>query len=384
MRLVRCWLRAVALPLFLLAAPLLAASPQTLHVERTTPPRDLKPLPMFIGGRTLAEDDAANAAFGAKQYVYQWPGTYFAVAFRGPEVFFRIGGGREILHVVADGQPPVVLTTPEPGVYRVSGLGGGDHTLRLEVVTESQSAPDSFDGFAIPASATPLPPPVRPHQIEFIGDSYTVGYGNTSPTRECSRDQVWSTTDTSQAFGPLVAAQEDAEDQINAISGHGVVRNYDGSPGDPVPVAYPYVLFDRKNVYRDTSWHPQLIVIGLGTNDFSTPLHPGEPWKTRAALHADYEATYVRFLHLLRARNPQAYLLLWATDGANGEIQTEVQKVVAQYKASGDSRIAFLPVNGLGMTACDWHLSTADDRTVAGMIDDFLHRHPEILAAEPR
>ena len=38
-----------------------------------------------------------------------------------------------------------------------------------------------------------------------------------------------------------------------------------------------------------------------GTNDFSTPLNPGERWKTREALHPDCETTCVRFLHALHA-----------------------------------------------------------------------------------
>src|SRR6185312_14756892 len=108
-------------------------------------------------------------------------------------------------------------------------------------------------------------------QIEFIGDSHTVGYGNTSRTRECTQDDVWKTTDNSQSFGPLIAGHYAADYQINAISGRGIVRNYNGTPGDTLPVAYPYVLFDKKEEYSDPHWKPQIIVISLGTNDFSTP-----------------------------------------------------------------------------------------------------------------
>jgi lysophospholipase L1-like esterase len=267
---------------------------------------------------------------------------------------------------------------PEPGVYSVNGLNGGSHAVRLEVVTESQGGPDSFGGFALPADGKILKPQKRVRQIEFIGDSHTVGYGNTSQTRECSKDDVWKTTDNSQAFGALTAKHYNADYQINAISGHGIVRNYNGFAGDPVPVAYPYVLFDKRDRYEDRSWQPQIIVIALGTNDFSTPLNAGERWKSREELHADYEKTYTQFVQSLRKDYPRAYFLLWATDAANGEIQSEVKKVVHQLTAASETKVAFTPVNGLSMSACNWHPSIADDQLIAGKLMEFIDANPKL------
>src|SRR5581483_4115146 len=97
-----------------------------------------------------------------------------------------------------------------------------------------------------------------------------------------------------------------------------------------LPIAYPYVLFDKKTAYKDATWRPQVLVVELGTNDFSTQLHPQERWRSRDELHADFEATYVRFVKQLRAANPNAFFILMASDGADGEIQAEVQKVLAK------------------------------------------------------
>ena len=349
-----------------------------LQIEKAQTTGKLTPLTMYIGGRALAQDAPANKPFGSKTYTYQWPGAYFTASFHGPEVYFRVGDGRQILHVVIDEQPPRVLIKPEPGIYRISGLAAAAHTVRIEVVTESQSAPETFDGFALSRPATALPAPRHERQIEFIGDSHTVGYGNSSGKRQCSPDEIWATTDNSQAFGPLTAMHYHADYQVNAISGRGIVRNYNGFPADTLPQAYPYVLFDKRNAYRDGAWRPQVIVIALGENDFSTPLNPGERWKTRDELHADYEATYAKFLADLRSHDPGAFFILWATDAAGGEIQTEVQRVIAQRNADGDNRIAFIPVNGLSMSACDWHPSVADDELISGKLRDFLDSHPEL------
>lgn len=299
---------------------------------------------------------------------YQWPGLYFEATFKGRVVYFETGAGDVILHVSVDGAPAGSLVKPRAGWWRVDGLAKGEHALRVDAVTESQNAPNAFVRFALPAGFGARSTTPRVRQIEFIGDSHTVGYGNTSTTRDCTGDEVWKTTDTSLAFGPKVARHYDADYQVNAISGRGIVRNYGGSAGDPLPVAYPFTLLDHGARYEDATWRPQIIVIALGTNDFSTPLHAGEKWASRDALRADYEATYATFLDDLRARNPRAYFVIWATDLAEGEIASEASRVVEQRKAHGDAQLEFLRVDGLAMTGCHWHPSVADDDAIAARL----------------
>ncbi|ABF40906.1 lipolytic enzyme, G-D-S-L [Candidatus Koribacter versatilis Ellin345] len=319
-------------------------------------------LPMHIGGRVLQ-----RGAESAPSYERQWPGTYFDTAFIGPDVYFKLGSGDAILKITLD-QSSQSLTKPAPGLYVIRGLTNKHHDLRLEVITESQAGPTSFDGFFAPRSAKPDTPHSYPLQIEFIGDSHTVGYGNTSPKRECTEDEVWATTDTSQGIAPLVARPFHADYQVNAISGRGIVRNYNGFPGDTLPAAYPFTLLDHTSRYDNPDWRPQVIVVSLGTNDFSTPLHAGEKWKTRDELHADYEQTYAEFLHQLRARNPKAYFILWATEMSDGEILAEVQKVADRVRSAGEKQISVVPVKELEVTGCNYHPSLTDDRKIADAI----------------
>ncbi len=351
----------------LAAGPVIAAAPVVMPIA--TAPAGLKALPMTIGGRVQTKDGA---------WTYQWPGTYFETAFQGQAIYFRVGQGDEILRVTVDGQASAPVAKPAPGLYGVEGLEKGVHTIRIEVVTESQAAPDTFGGFFGAADGKPAGLKKRARQIEFIGDSHTVGYGNISTTRDCTTDDVWKTTDNSVAFGPVMARHYNADYQINAISGHGIVRNYNGSPGDPVPVAYPYVLLNHDTPYQDAAWQPQVIVISLGTNDFSTPLNPGEKWATRDQLHADYEATYGRFLKDLRARNPKAYFVLWIAGPADGEAASEIGKVVAEAKASGENRITFSPVPNLQMTGCHWHPSSSDDKTISDALVGIIDKQADI------
>lgn len=351
---------------------------QVPEVRRADQVPVLKPAPTTVMGRADVRDGAGEAAFGGRKYVAQWPGVVFETHFKGPEVYFRVGKAHEILHVRVDGKEPVPLADPQPGVYRVSGLGDKVHDVRIEVVTESQDAPNVFGGFAVPKNTPLLKPRPAGRQIEFIGDSHTVGYGNSSAKTTCSTDEVWATTDTSRAFGPLVAAHYGAEDQVNAMSGRGVVRNYNGFAGDTLPEAYPYVLLDHKQVYADATWRPQVLVIALGTNDFSTALHAGERWPTREALHADFEAKYAAFLRSLRTRHPGAYMVVWATEMAQGEIEAEAGKVVDALRAAGETRITFLPVNGLQFSGCHEHPSLRDDVVLRDKLVQAIDAAPDV------
>ena len=360
----------VAVTLLLIADTSAFARP--VQVVPTTPRSDLAPLPVRIGGR-VARDPTVRSVF-----MRQWPGTYFETIFNGTGAEFKIGPGDVILDVLVDGTLAAKLTKPALGSYSIRGLAPGTHRLRVEVVSESQSSPTTFGGFFGPSADSEPIPQLR--QIEFIGDSYTVGYGNTSPSRDCTSDQVWLTTDTSQSFAVQTAKRFVADYQVNAISGRGIVRNYGGFAADTLPQAHPFVLFDKTEAYNDRAWRPQVIVIGLGANDLSTPLHDGEKWKSQKELRSDFEATYLEFLKRLRSRNPAALFILWSLDNSRGEIESEVSKVAELWRANGETRVAFVPLHGTAMTGCHWHPSTADDALIAKAIGDFIEAHPEIWA----
>lgn len=341
---------------------------QTVTQEQS-PPARLTPLPMHVAGRVEREPNG--------MLLRQWPGTYFETAIRGSSAFFRVGDGEVSLRISADGAAPVALVKPAPGLYRIDSLAPGTHQLRVQVASESQNGPTEFGGFFAPAGIAAAPMPKRQRQIEFIGDSHTLGYGNTSSRHECTDAEIWATTDTTLGVPADTARRYNADYQVNAISGRGIVRNYNGFAADPLPRVYPYVLFDKVQPYSDPDWQPQLIVVSLGTNDFSTPLNPGEKWKTRDQLQSDYESTFVKFLTELRGRDPRARFVLWAANPSD-EISSEIRKVVAQLKSKGFSDIDFVPVPGLAMSACNWHPSVTDDSAIAAALARDIDAHPEI------
>ncbi len=358
----------------------LAAVPHA-HAQTLTPGNNLVTSQMV----QLHHDTVGRVAYenlgDHDRWAHSWPGTQWLSDFKGSEVILRFDDPYNQYRIEVDGR---VFTITKPGKrdYRLSGLGKYHGGVFVEKFSENQGPAGHFGGFfVLPGREEPVPRVLDPRQIEFIGDSYTVGYGNTSGKTQCTRDEVWATTDTGKSFGHLTADHYNAESQINAISGRGIVRNYNGGPGDTLPVAYPFTLFDNKTDEYDAAdweWSPQIIVIGLGTNDFSTPLHAGEKWTTRDDLHADYDATYVAFVKSLRAKNPDAFFILMAADQFQGEMPAEINKVIARLNADGERRIAFLPMTGLKFGGCDGHPNTDDDRTVADELIAFIDQHPNI------
>lgn len=320
-----------------------------------------KPLPVHTVGRVLEEKSGADHI----SYSYSWPGVYFEAAFTGTAVDVKLDDDQNFLNLIVDDQAPVLLKKPGKTVYSVKNLSQGAHKIRLEKLTETQWSKGKFEGFYISEKDSAIKVPAAKRRIEFIGDSYTVGYGNTSSSRDCTTEQVFETTNTQLAFAPRVAKYFQADYQVNASSGFGVVRNYNGgSPDKSLLKLYPYTLYDNSSVYK-SKWEPHIIVIGLGTNDFSTPLNPGERWANREALQADYVENYKKYIKDLRATHKKAYFILNASTNLDGEIAKQVEKVIAQLKAEGEKKIDSVIFSGLDYAGCHWHPSVKDDEILA-------------------
>ncbi|RYG87052.1 MAG: GDSL family lipase [Alphaproteobacteria bacterium] len=355
--------------MLLLAIGLVLAVPQEVvgPVKGLEPSSQLQLLPYKTVGRYAQRNDGG--------VVRQWPGTYFEANFLGSEVYFRIGAGDMDLRLSLDRAVPQALERASPGLYRIAGLVRSRHHIRIDIASETKAAPTVFGGFFAAPETRALPTVRRARAIEFIGDTHTVGYANLSNAKQCSDETVRRTTDTSQGIAALTAARFDADYQVNAISGRGVVRNYNGAAADTVPTLYPFSLFDKSARTADPSWHPQVLAISLGTNDFSTPLHAGEEWTSRVELRGAFQMRYVGFVRDLRLLYPKAYIVLWATDIGDGETSREVANVAQLVNAGGVHQVGLVIVSGLRFSACNSHPGLEDDRKIADALAEHLIRN---------
>ena len=322
-------------------------------------------IPVAAEGRVVVERDGAMR-FG-------WPGVYFEGRFTGTGLHVVIDKGNDRLRLLIDGVVKARFERPGNVDVRITGLGGGEHRLRLEKLAESQNDSNRLIGFYA-LGGKPLAPPVRSGRgIEFIGDSYTVGYGDTATAHDCTQAGIHETTDTQQAFGPVVARRLGAEYRVIAFSGRGVVRNYGGSsPGVAMPDLYQRAIPGDPAIREagPSSWHPQVIVINLGTNDFSTPVKTGEAWRDQAALHAAYQTRYIAFARALLAKQPQARLILMGSD----VFYPDVAHIADVLGKAAPGRVSAVHFAGLDLGGCDWHPSLRDHQRLADLLQAEIAR----------
>lgn len=329
---------------------------------------------VHTAGRTTVADGVAR---------YSWPGVYFEGEFRGTGIGVILNDPYSDYAVQIDGATVATWVTPAPGTRWVNGLANGRHRVRLVKRNESPWATSAFGGFvAATGGAILAKPAARARQIEFIGDSHTAGYGNMSNTRDCSGDQVNRTTNADLTFGAVTAKRLNADYQLNAYSGLGMVRNYNG--GRPELTYRTFADRALLNVDGDVwrnpgTWRPQLVVVGLGINDFSTAINPGEPW-TPESRNAGYRAAYHGFLDKLRARYGRTTVIVVVSGDASTttELAKATQQIVRERNSRGDDRVRHFsyPETGLDLLGCHWHPSLHDHQLIADRLHDVIGTLP--------
>ncbi|MDT9681074.1 SGNH/GDSL hydrolase family protein [Streptomyces sp. TRM76323] len=352
-----------------------AAAPSQVSVAHRS-----RPSTAFAGFRTVGR--VKRAADGSVQYT--WPGIAFEGRFRGTGVGIVLDDSANDYDVQIDATTVSRVVTPGRTTFWVKGLADTEHTVRLVKRTESPWAAGRFGGFVAARGGKVLAAPAaRSRQIEFIGDSFTAGYGNASGTRDCSANGgVNRNSNADLAFGALTARKLGADYQQNAFSGRGMVRNYNGGdPGTDYRTYYDRALLnvDGDVWQRPRSWRPQVVVIGLGINDFSTPLHPGEPWATQSELITAYASAYHGFLDKLRARyGSRTFLVVSATLVAGTAFADTARGIVEERNARGDDRVGYWYYDdpGLDRLGCDWHPSLRDHQIISGLLDQYLATLP--------
>lgn len=315
-------------------------------------------LPQNTGGNTIYSNGA---------YQFQWPGVYFEARFKGPRIFFKISDDYNRFRVSVDSTEIFILEKPNEAVYEISDLGQGVHTIRIDKLSESQNNAGSFFGFYTQNIAQQMVQPQRSRKIEFIGDSYTVGYGNLSSSRACP-GKLFQNTDNTKAFGQIVARHFNADFQINAYSGIGMARNYNNNMGDKtIGHFYDRAIFSQDTTTSVPTFVPNIVFIALGTNDFSTPIKSGEKWNNVEELTQEYIEKYLLFLGQIRAKNSEATIIIAANLGANQKHLAALEAITKDY-ATRDNNFHFVLLPLLQNTGCDWHPNLNDHLAMAQII----------------
>ncbi len=227
---------------------------------------------IFIEGRALAADGKVS---------FDWSGVTLRIRFNGTSLEMEYSdSGHDWLNIWVDETPSAkeqkkVKLEKEGSITLASGLKKGEHEVVLQKRTEGEWGCICISGFTTDGKFLRASDPFRRH-IEFIGDSYTCGYG----TEGADRNQPFRAEEENcnLSYCNIIARFFDAGASLVSHSGRGIARNYgDGDPEGLMPERYLRTFdMSEQSEWKPamSSSSPDIVIIYLGTNDFSVGKQP--------------------------------------------------------------------------------------------------------------
>ena len=329
--------------------------------------------PAEAAGLFISADNPAFAYFGRfdltdpKAPDYTWPAVYVKFKVTGTKTLkVKFDDNDNIFKVYIDGKFVKEYRKGDPELITKKLSPKASYEVVLFKRTESAWSEGRFKGVEIDAKGAISPADVRPRKIEFCGDSFTAGYGDLSPTKDCDNKAVFETTDASFSWANLVADKLNAERMINAWSGKGFVANYGDGPSslvDPYPAVYQRMPQTRQDSQWDFSrFVPDVVVIFLGLNDFSTKEDPTPQ---------EYKAAYLKHIDFLRQKyGPNVKFLCCGYPGDS--IDKNVKELVDSQVASGKKDIGYALMPSVSDLGCHWHPAVKGQEKMADAIAPVL------------
>ena len=243
----------------------------------------------------------------------------------------------------------------------------------IKIIKLSETAMSTFGIASIGVEGGKIEPTEKKELlIEFVGDSITCGYG----VDDENRDHHFSTKteDVTRAYAYKTAETLNADYNIVAISGYGIISGYtnDDNPvtEQTLPryydsLGFSYGAFANKKP-QDIPWNfsdrqPNIIVINLGTNDSSYTKGHEDRIKR-------FSEEYGAFIKVIREHNPDATII--CSLGVMGaELYPAIELAVRTFiEETGDDKIELLKFNQQMQKdgyAADWHPTEATQIKVA-------------------
>jgi Carbohydrate esterase 2 N-terminal/GDSL-like Lipase/Acylhydrolase family len=310
----------------------------------------------------------ARADAGAVRLGY--PGVTLRVDFEGTWLSMRAISSTpdNRVAVLVDGGEPRVVRLPqgESTTLLAEGLTPGTHSVDVVRRTETWQGLLTVRGFVLASDGRLLPPsPLPRRRMLFIGDSVTCGEGVDRPPT-CIKDAA-AFSNAYLSYGMLLARRFDAQCHLVCYGGRGVLRDWQGKRD----VLHAPQFFDlalpeetAAATWDHAAYTPDVVFVSLGTNDFNIALGPPPE-------REEFVATYVRFVRAIRARYPEAQVLL--TEGAiinDGDPQHPQKTVLREYlnetaRRVGDARVHVIPSTHYPGDACDGHPTGAQHAAMA-------------------
>ncbi|HVY86467.1 MAG TPA: GDSL-type esterase/lipase family protein [Caulobacterales bacterium] len=311
----------------------------------------IAPLLLLAAGAAQADDATyrtlgryADADGGGQTFA--WPASGVEGRFVGARLVAHIEeSGTSLMDLDVDGvMTQLQLETGARDYTLFSAQTPGEHYVRLTRRSEVGSGLTTIRSLTLDGQWRALP--AHAHRILFVGDSITVGYGAAGADEHCHYSA--ETSPPFDSYAARTASAFDADFEVVAISGRGVVRNYGGFDAHHMSELIDAALPDHPEMHWDAAkFSPELIVINLGANDFST----ADPGPT-------FEPAYLAMLRTLRQRYPRARIITAFGPEPREDAIPRITAVTQTYNHETGERIPFLylPRAATGhIFGCDYH-----------------------------
>lgn len=328
-------------------------------------------------GRTLTEGGDVT---------FDWTGTYLRIAFEGDYLAIRASEtGKSIFNLWVDRVPDaeadkivtvtgadtlIVLYDAREGAARYGRKVPKTHTATLMKRTEGEGGKTTLHAFLTHGPLLQAEG-VKGRVIEFVGDSYTCGYGSENSVATDRFTQA--TENQNKAYDAIIGRYFDADIIVVAHSGMGINRNYnDKLRGYTMPDRYRNVFDNGFDEVPDApKWSPDMsparpdvTVVFLGANDFSTSRQP-----SRAAFRKDY----LRLLQAIKDNYGPDHPILCCASMNDPEIFEYVKSAALECGLPNVSYVGLVSgVHAADERGADYHPSYAAHRKVAHVFIPYI------------
>ena len=304
---------------------------------------------------------------------YDWSGVYARIRFNGPYLAMKCSDTKNCWfnlwtdkEMTPEADRTFIVAAKDTLIVLAEGLGKGEHEVILQKRTEGEQGKFTVHSFLTEGEILQAEGRKERH-IEFIGDSYTCGYGTESPDKD---DPFLAETENCNlTYAAITARYFDADFNLVSHSGQGIIRNYDNfGPGYHMPDRYTQTFDnDREPLWTASAapYTPDVVVIYLGTNDFSTAQQPHEE---------SFRNNYIRLLRSIKANYGEDIPVLCMGSNANPYIYDYIRSAVT---VSGLKNIAFMTVGRMAHNYEDelgasWHPNYKGHKKVASCMIPYI------------
>ena len=300
-----------------------------------------------------------------KNPVFMYSGSQIRTVFSGTsvEVILKDDSLRNMFNVLIDDSLFVLTTNKPDGIYPLAGnLEDRKHSLQIFRRTEWHGGNTTFKGLNLDRGRRLYKPQVKKRMIEFIGDSYTCGYGNEGKSRE--EHFRYDTENNWMSYGAITSRALNAEYITVCRSGIGMYQGYGGDTAFTMPKLYDQVIINGRDDWNYKRYQPQAVVIDLAGNDLSASLDS-----------AAFVNTYIEFLKRVRNNYRDASIVCIAgPSGPDDEWEiwkSYIHTVVNSYGKT-DPKVSYFEFSPFEPNGSDWHPNVDEHSRMAGELVPFL------------